>query len=264
MCIRDRVSEAFRGELEYKKISLVYSLDSSVGDVPFDAAKCEIILSNLIMNALKFSDESTTVTISSCLEQGYARVLVSDEGIGLANVEAVYKRQHQCRYAVHAEAAVFDFGRAEAYSASGQFGFFASSVFQGEDERVQVRMFGTPGFYTGDCRFFEYNPAVFSSRDFSFLFQDGFAVGIFQLVSDAAVRIGRTGNLNVQVEDSVFVSILVESGYHLVVGNILPGRAVEVDAPFDTCLLYTSGPRREMKKSVSWDEELVFVRSRIQ
>ncbi|WP_419034053.1 response regulator [Parabacteroides goldsteinii] len=82
-----QVSEAFRGELEYKKISLVYCLDSSVGDVPFDAAKCEIILSNLIMNALKFSDESTTVTISSCLEQGYARVLVSDEGIGLANVD---------------------------------------------------------------------------------------------------------------------------------------------------------------------------------
>ncbi len=42
----------------------------------------------------------------------------------------------------------------------------------------------------------------------------------------------RTGNLNVQVEDAVFVSILVESGYHLVVGNILPGRAVEVDASF--------------------------------
>ena len=141
---------------------------------------------------------------------------------------------HQCRYAVHAEAAVFDFGRAEAYSASGQFGFFATSVFQGEDKRIQVRMFGTPGFYTGDCRFFECNPAVFSGRDFCFLFQDGFAVGIFQLVSDAGVRIGRTGNLNVQIEDSVFVSILVESGNYLVVGNILPGRAVKVDAPFDT------------------------------
>ena len=141
---------------------------------------------------------------------------------------------HQCRYAVHAEAAVFDFGRAEAYSASGQFGFFATSVFQGEDERVQVRMFGTPGFYTGDCRFFEYNPAVFSSRDFSFLFQDGFAVGIFQLVSDAGVRIGRTGNLNVQVKDTVLVSFLVESGNYFVVGNILSGRAVKVDAPFDT------------------------------
>lgn len=82
-----QVSEVFRGELEYKKISLVYCLDNSIGDVPFDTAKCEIVLSNLIMNALKFSDEETTITISSRLEREYARVLVSDEGIGLANVD---------------------------------------------------------------------------------------------------------------------------------------------------------------------------------
>lgn len=82
-----QVSEVFRGELEYKKISLVYCLDNSIGDVPFDTAKCEIVLSNLIMNALKFSEEETTITISSRLEREYARVLVSDEGIGLANVD---------------------------------------------------------------------------------------------------------------------------------------------------------------------------------
>lgn len=95
-----QVAEAFKVELEYKKICLEYDLDNLIGDVPFDAAKCEIILSNLIMNALKFSGEDTTITISSRLEQGYARVLVSDEGIGLANVDMTrlfdrfYKGEH--------------------------------------------------------------------------------------------------------------------------------------------------------------------------
>lgn len=82
-----QVAEVFRGELEYNKISLEYCLDDLIGDVPFDAAKCEIILSNLIMNAMKFSDEGTAITISSGLEQGYTRISVSDEGIGLANVD---------------------------------------------------------------------------------------------------------------------------------------------------------------------------------
>ncbi|MEY8612604.1 response regulator [Parabacteroides segnis] len=81
------VSDTFKSELEYKHIQLEYGLEKEVREVSFDAAKCEIILSNLIMNALKYSDEGTTITISSRLEQGYARVLVSDEGIGLANVD---------------------------------------------------------------------------------------------------------------------------------------------------------------------------------
>ncbi|WP_370861061.1 two-component regulator propeller domain-containing protein [Parabacteroides faecis] len=81
------VSDVFKGELEYKQIRLEYNLDDSVGDVPFDEAKCEMALSNLIMNALKFSDEGSCITISSRLEQGYARVSVSDQGIGLDHVD---------------------------------------------------------------------------------------------------------------------------------------------------------------------------------
>lgn len=81
------VADAFKEELLHKNINLEYLLDGSVGEVPFDAAKCEIVLSNLIMNALKFSNANTCITVSSHLEEDYVHVSVSDQGIGLDNVD---------------------------------------------------------------------------------------------------------------------------------------------------------------------------------
>lgn len=82
-----QVADAFKEELLHKNINLEYQLDDSVGEVPFDAVKCEIVLSNLIMNALKFSNANTCITVSSHLEEDYVRVSVSDQGIGLDNVD---------------------------------------------------------------------------------------------------------------------------------------------------------------------------------
>lgn len=81
------VADAFAGELTSERIRLEYKLDESVGEVPFDKSKCEIALSNLIMNAFKFSNEGSCITVSSRLEEGYVRVSVTDEGIGLADVD---------------------------------------------------------------------------------------------------------------------------------------------------------------------------------
>jgi signal transduction histidine kinase/DNA-binding response OmpR family regulator/ligand-binding sensor domain-containing protein len=82
-----QVTDAFKEELLHKNISLEYQLDASLGEVPFDAAKCEIVLSNLVMNAMKFSNADTCITVSSRLERGYVRISVSDQGIGLNNVD---------------------------------------------------------------------------------------------------------------------------------------------------------------------------------
>lgn len=65
-----QVTDAFKEELLHKNISLEYQLDASLGEVPFDAAKCEIVLSNLVMNAMKFSNADTCITVSSRLERG--------------------------------------------------------------------------------------------------------------------------------------------------------------------------------------------------
>lgn len=84
------VGNQFTDEFEAKGIELVYKLDDKIENVPFDKNKCDFILSNLLMNALKFGEPNTTVTISSNLspEADWVRVSVKDQGVGLNQVDA--------------------------------------------------------------------------------------------------------------------------------------------------------------------------------
>lgn len=82
------VCEDFRNEFEAKRITLAYSFDDAVGTIPFDKPKCEIVLSNLLMNAMKFTFPDTEVIVSTRLEQEVVRVTVKDQGIGLKHVDA--------------------------------------------------------------------------------------------------------------------------------------------------------------------------------
>lgn len=81
------VSEDFRNEYEEKKINLQYELDDTIEYIWFDEWKCQIVLSNLLMNALKFSDRKTVITISTQLMSNLIRISVKDQGIGLQNVD---------------------------------------------------------------------------------------------------------------------------------------------------------------------------------
>lgn len=92
-----QVVDTFIEEFKYKKISLKYQLDDTIGEIAFDASKCEIVLCNLIMNALKFSDENSCITISSRFEGQYVHIAVSDQGIGLTNVDVsrLFERFYQ-------------------------------------------------------------------------------------------------------------------------------------------------------------------------
>ena len=82
-----KIAEEFAIVLKDKNILLQYQLDDQITDVCFDDNKCEIILSNLLINALKFSKENTTVTITTSLREEYVRVSVSDQGIGIDNID---------------------------------------------------------------------------------------------------------------------------------------------------------------------------------
>lgn len=86
--VRD-VGEKFVGEYNMKGIKLVYELDEQIKDVPFDKNKCEFVLSNFLMNALKFSESNTTTTLITTLsdEKDWVRVSVRDEGMGLNMVD---------------------------------------------------------------------------------------------------------------------------------------------------------------------------------
>lgn len=83
------VGDKFADEYRVKGIWLEYELDERIGKVPFDKNKCEFVLSNFLMNALKFSESNTTTTLITCLLEGEGRVRVSvkDEGMGLNMVD---------------------------------------------------------------------------------------------------------------------------------------------------------------------------------
>lgn len=82
-------SQDFVSEGEMHGIRFHYQLDEQIGLVSFDKDKCEIILSNLLINALKHSPEHSQITITSRLWPAERRVRISviDQGCGLAHVD---------------------------------------------------------------------------------------------------------------------------------------------------------------------------------
>lgn len=81
------VSDDFRNECEEKNINLQYQLDDTIEYIWFDEWKCQIILSNLLMNALKFSDPQTEIRVTTLLMDNVVRISVKDQGIGLQNID---------------------------------------------------------------------------------------------------------------------------------------------------------------------------------
>ena len=83
------VSADFVGEAEAKNVEINYQLDEQIEEVSFDRDKCEIILTNLLINALKHSPEGTGITIITKLlsEEQRVRISVSDQGCGLQQVD---------------------------------------------------------------------------------------------------------------------------------------------------------------------------------
>lgn len=81
------VAEEFKYELEAKQVDLKYALDESIGTLEFDDYKCESVLSNMLMNALKFAPAGSRIILTSTLTEGGVRVSVSDQGVGLGNLD---------------------------------------------------------------------------------------------------------------------------------------------------------------------------------
>ncbi len=97
-------SNDFKNEMTEKNIKLSYDLDPSLGEVLFDEWKCQIILSNLLMNAIKFSEANTTIEVrTKCEKNGFIRIAVCDEGRGLSEQDLLhvfernYEGNHTCK-----------------------------------------------------------------------------------------------------------------------------------------------------------------------
>lgn len=97
----EKITDDFREEMKEKKIYLKLQLDKRNPVAVFDAIKCRSVLSNLLMNALKFSTSGTAITVKSeMVEKKRIRISVCDEGIGLDNVdtEKLFTRYYQGKH----------------------------------------------------------------------------------------------------------------------------------------------------------------------
>ena len=81
------VAETFQTASKAKEIEITYDFDDSIQSIAYDDTKCKVVLSNLIMNALKYSPNQTRIVIKTIRTNESIQVHVQDQGIGLENVD---------------------------------------------------------------------------------------------------------------------------------------------------------------------------------
>ena len=81
------VAETFQTASKAKEIEITYDFDDSIQHIAYDDTKCRVVLSNLIMNALKYSPNQTRIVIKTIRTNESIQVHVQDQGIGLDNVD---------------------------------------------------------------------------------------------------------------------------------------------------------------------------------
>ena len=81
------VAETFQTASKAKEIEITYDFDDSIQYIAYDDTKCKVVLSNLIMNALKYSPNQTRIVIKTIRTNESIQIHVQDQGIGLDNVD---------------------------------------------------------------------------------------------------------------------------------------------------------------------------------
>jgi signal transduction histidine kinase len=95
--IIDDVIETFQGEANSRNITLKSEAGESPYHLEADAVKFSIALSNLVKNALQFTETGGHVTIGVEEDAGYYKVTVIDDGIGISarDLPRVFERFFQ-------------------------------------------------------------------------------------------------------------------------------------------------------------------------
>ena len=80
-------------------INIIYDFDANVTAAHIDKQKCDIVLMNILINAIKHSSSGDTITIHTELtEEGFVRTSISDEGPGLGDdveVDKIFNQFYQ-------------------------------------------------------------------------------------------------------------------------------------------------------------------------
>lgn len=90
------LSNDFRGEFESKDIQLEVELDKRIRQFIVDQEKLEKAFTNILMNALKFSNPPSCVKVITLRIENGVRISVTDQGIGLGkHPEKLFQRFYQ-------------------------------------------------------------------------------------------------------------------------------------------------------------------------
>ena len=82
------IADDFTSEAEVQGIEIQIETSPEIGNINFDKRKCNIILTNLLTNAVKHSSRGNTIRITSELtERKTVRISVIDQGTGLTGVD---------------------------------------------------------------------------------------------------------------------------------------------------------------------------------
>lgn len=95
----EHVVSGFRDEARGREINIVTKFDKAASTLSFDDDKCQIVLSNILMNALKHSPSRSTITVSTEARQmdKMVRVAVADQGNGITikDTSKLFERFYQ-------------------------------------------------------------------------------------------------------------------------------------------------------------------------
>jgi signal transduction histidine kinase len=95
--VAQEVVDSFRHEAEQRHIELKTVIDDSPYYIHADAVKISIALSNLVKNAIQYTESGGHVTVRVEEDSGYIKVTVNDDGIGIPPRELprVFERFYQ-------------------------------------------------------------------------------------------------------------------------------------------------------------------------
>lgn len=97
--IRETTSDMMNEEKEVG-ITIAHDLDPKIGTVELDKQKCDTVMTNMLMNAIKHSSNGDTITIRTELMDQIVRVTVSDQGPGLrdTDMDRLFTRFYQSNH----------------------------------------------------------------------------------------------------------------------------------------------------------------------
>jgi signal transduction histidine kinase len=83
----ENVHDLLTPQMKEKGVQWSLNIDQAVPEIMLDASQAERIFINLISNAIKFTPEGGTISVSAQLEDGTVTIKVSDTGIGISETD---------------------------------------------------------------------------------------------------------------------------------------------------------------------------------